>query len=364
MKKLNLVVGAGFSGATVARLLAERGERVHVIDLRPHVGGNAYDTCEHGIMVHKYGPHIFHTDDKATWDFFGRWTKWIPYQHKSLASVDGQLVPLPFNLDSLRMLFPKSMAERLEAKLLAHYGLNVNVPILGLREQADKDLQFLAQYVYEKVFLDYTVKQWGLAPDEIDPSVSGRVPVHVSHDSRYFQDRYQGLPLGGYAALFGRMLDHPNITVSLSTPFKRDMGYDDLFWTGSIDEFFDYRFGVLPYRSVSFDEMALDVEWFQPAAIVNYPCDYDFTRITEHKRFMPVRSGVTVITYEYPREFRQGENERFYPIHMPATSELYDKYAVLSKKTPGVHFLGRLGDYRYCSMDQAAARAMALVNGL
>ncbi len=234
-----IIVGAGISGASLARLLAERGESVLVIDAKDHIAGNCYDCLEDGIMVHKYGTHIFHTNNKDVWDFLCRFTKWYPYQHKVLGLVDGQTIPIPFNLNSLHLVFPKNMADKLELRLIENFGFNKKIPILKLRESGDGDLQFLADYIYQKIFLEYTLKQWGLAPDEIDPAITGRVPVYISRDDRYFQDRYQGIPMGGFTAMVGRLLDHPNIAVQLNTPFDKGMQYKRLFHTGSIDEFFD-----------------------------------------------------------------------------------------------------------------------------
>lgn len=360
----NLIVGSGISGATIARLLADRGEQVRIIDSRPHVGGNAYDSKEHGIMVHKYGPHIFHTNDSTVWRFLSRWTKWMPYQHKVLGLIDGQFVPIPFNLNSLSRLFPSLMASKLEIKLIDRYGLNAKVPILELRESGDGDLLHLSRYIYDKVFLNYTQKQWGLSPTEVDPAVSGRVPVNISLDDRYFQDRYQGIPIEGYSAMLKKMLDHPNITVSLSTPYDHSIEYSRLFWTGSIDEFFGYQFGELPYRSINIDFITLEKSEFQQVATINYPNNYDFTRITEYKHFLGEQSDVTIISCEYPTDFIEGENERQYPINTSLSMEIYNKYLKVAKNLPNIYFLGRLGGYKYCNMDQAVTDAMRLVDGL
>ena len=238
-----LVVGSGISGATVARGLADKGHAVTVIDEKDHIAGNCYDFFdENGIDVHKYGTHIFHTDLKQVWDFVSRFTQWFPYQHKVLALVDGQLVPVPFNLNSVHKIFPNSVANRLEEKLLTNFGFNVKVPILELRKTGDKDLLFLADYVYEKIFLHYTLKQWNMKPEDLDPLVTGRVPVYISRDDRYFQNRYQGIPLHGYTKLIGRMLEHSQIDLRLSTKFNRTMlnQFDKVYYTGPIDEFFDY----------------------------------------------------------------------------------------------------------------------------
>ena len=279
-KSTNLIVGAGISGVSLARKIAEEwNEPVTVIDAKPHIGGNCFDERQDGVMVHRYGTHIFHTDDKNVWDFLSRFTKWYPYQHKVRGLVDGQVVPIPFNLNSLHQLFPQSMAVKMENRLLKHFGFNQKIPILELRKTGDKDLEFLAEYVYQKIFLEYTLKQWELKPDEIDPEITGRVPVFVSRDDRYFQDKYQGIPLEGYTAMIEKMLDHPNISVKLNTPYKKAMTAERMFYTGSIDEFFDYQFGELPYRSIELDFVTFNKLRFQEAAVVNYPCNYDWTRI-------------------------------------------------------------------------------------
>lgn len=360
VKRTNLIVGCGISGATMARILADSGEKVTIIDAKPHIAGNIYDYYQNGICVHKYGTHIFHTNNKTVWDFVSRFCQWYPYQHRVRGLIDGQTVPIPFNLNTLHALFPKSMADKIEQKLLDNFGLNVKVPILELRKKDDKDLQFLAQYIYEKIFLEYTLKQWGKSPDEIDPAVSGRVPVYISRDDRYFQDKYQGIPIGGYTAMVRRMLDHKNIKVRLKTPFNPSMEYDNLYWTGSIDEFFGYKFGWLPYRSERFEFIEFPFPRFQDAAVVNYPCNYDFTRIGEYKWFLNDTAPTTIVSYEYPEAFVPGKNDRYYPIANDDNAALYNKYLELAHGMPNVHFLGRLGDYKYYDMDKAVARAIEL----
>jgi UDP-galactopyranose mutase len=356
----NLVVGAGVSGAAIARLLAENGESAVVVDARDHVGGNCYDYNDGGITVHKYGTHIFHTNIKEVWDFLSRFTKWYPYQHKVLGMVDGRFVPIPFNLDSLRMAFPKSLADKIEDRLLEHFGFDRKVPILELRKTGDKDLEFLAEYVYQKIFLEYTVKQWGQTPEEIDPAVTARVPVYISRDDRYFQDRYQGIPICGFTAMIEHMLDHPNIRVDLNTPYSKTMTAERLFYAGAIDEYFDYSLGELPYRSIRLDFMKFAKPRFQDAAVVNYPANYDWTRIGEYKWFLDDQTADTIVLFEYPEAFRRGKNDRYYPIIGGQNDELYKRYLALARGNGGVYFLGRLGDYKYYDMDKAVARAMDL----
>lgn len=401
MKSQNiLIIGAGISGSTAARLLAETGHTVTVIDQRSHIGGNCYDHWdENGICVHDYGTHIFHTDNKKVWDFISRFTQWYPFQHKVRGLIDGQLVPIPFNLNSIHQIFPSKMAQRLEDKLLKTFGYNIKVPILKLRETDDADLHFLADYIYKNIFSFYTRKQWDLNPEDLDPAVTGRVPVYISRDNRYFQNRYQGIPLDGYTAIFKKMLDHPNITVRLNTRYKdikhlinkaegnveKESGQtikaDAILYSGPIDEYYGYELGELPYRSERFDFHTFDREYFQSEAVINYPNNYTFTRIGEYKHFLGTKSKKTVVSYEYPEPFVRGKNERYYPIVNDTNQALYNQYrekadaeqAKAKEQTKEttenstnrfsvpVHFFGRLGDYKYYDMDKAVERAMALV---
>jgi UDP-galactopyranose mutase len=357
----NLIVGCGISGTVLARKLAEAGEQVVIIDAKEHIGGNCYDYNDDGIMVHKYGTHIFHTNDKSAWDFLSQFTEWYSYQHKVLGFIDGQCVPIPFNLNSLHAVFPKSIADKLENRLLEYFGINKKVPILELRKIGDKDLEMLAEYVYQKIFFEYTFKQWGLAPDQIDPGITGRVPVYISRDDRYFPtDKYQGIPQSGFTEMIKKMLDHKNIKVKLKTLFSKNMEYGRLFYTGPIDEFFDYALGELPYRSIRLDFRKYNYARFQNAAVVNYPCNYDFTRIGEYKWFLNDQSDKTIVSYEYPMAFERGKNERYYPIVGEENNALYVKYLAKAKKLHNVYFLGRLGDYKYYDIDKAAARALEL----
>lgn len=358
-----LIVGAGISGATLARLLAEKNNLVTIIDERDCIGGNCYDFFnQDGICVHQYGTHIFHTENKLVWDFISRFTKWHPYQHKVLGLIDGMEVPIPFNLHSIEQLFPRCLSEKLISSLINNFGYNVKIPILNLANTKDNDLKFLADYVYEKVFAQYTAKQWGLRPDELDKSVTGRVPVLISRDDRYFQSKYQGIPLLGYTELISRMLNHELISVDLNTEFSHSMlgKYDYIFHSGPIDEFFDFSLGQLPYRSLHFDFQTIDREYFQSNAVINYPCNYDFTRIGEYKYFLNTQSKATVISYEYPEVFSLGINERYYPIINEVNNKQYQKYLNLSKKINNISFFGRLGDYKYYDMDKAIERSMSI----
>ncbi|CDE62550.1 uDP-galactopyranose mutase [Fusobacterium sp. CAG:439] len=356
----NLVIGCGLSGAVIARLLAENGEKVLIIDKKNHIAGNIYDyTDENGICIHKYGSHIFHTNSEKVWDFIRRFADLNTYMHKVIAVIDGIETTIPFNINTLYDVFPKSLAMRLEQKLLNNFDYNSKVPILEFQKQNDEDLKFLAEYVYEKVFLHYTTKQWGKKPSEIDGSVTARVPVYISKDNRYFQDKYQGIPLGGYTKMVENILNHPDIEVKLNTAYNKDYSnFKRIFCTGSIDEFFDYKFGQLPYRSVNFKFETHNCEFYQSNAVVNYPCNYDFTRIHEYKYYLNDKSAKTVTAKEYSEHFVSGKNERYYPIVNEDNLALYEKY---KKETPeNVFFLGRLGDYKYYDMDKAVERAIDL----
>ncbi|WP_298628291.1 UDP-galactopyranose mutase [uncultured Thermus sp.] len=366
MKVDYLILGAGFTGATLAeRIARELGKRVLVVDRRQHIGGNAYDEYDpSGVLVHRYGPHIFHTQSKKVWDYLSRFTEWRPYYHRVRAVVEGKPVPLPFSLASLRRLFSERLADRLEEKLLAHFGYGSRVPILRLKEAQDPDLRFLAEYVYKNVFEGYTLKQWGLRPEELSPSVTGRVPILVSYDERYFQDPYQAMPKEGYTALFRRMLDHPNIKVLLGADWKEVEGevrFHRLIFTGPMDEFFGYLHGPLPYRSLRFRLEHHPQPWFQEVGTVNYPGEHPFTRITEFKHLtgqdlLPH----TTVAYEYPEAYTPGENEPYYPVPREENEGRLRLYQEEAAKLKTVLFAGRLGDYRYYNMDQAVARALKL----
>lgn len=364
----NLVVGAGFSGAVIAeRLSSVFDEEVLVIDKKSHIAGNSYDyRDENGICVHKYGSHIFHTNDEKTWKYIKKFGDFNSYQHKVIAVIDGVETGIPFNLNSLYEVFEPSLAQKLEKKLLEKFEENTKVPILKFQQQDDEDLKFLANYVYEKVFLNYTSKQWGVKPEEIDASVTARVPVFISRDNRYFQDKYQGIPIEGYTKLIENMLNNPKIKIKLNTDFAqiKNIEYERLFFTGSIDEFFDFKYGILPYRSVYFDFEEHECEFYQNNSVVNYPNDYDFTRIHEYKYYLNDKSSKTVIAKEYSENFEPQKNERYYPIPKDINMELYQKYLDNAQNLDNVYFLGRLGDYKYYDMDKAVLRALEVFEDL
>ena len=363
-----LVVGAGFSGATIANLLADKAdEQVLIVDKKNHIAGNCYDYRDkNGIMIHAYGSHIFHTKSEKVWNFLKKFTDFNTYMHKVKGILDGIETHIPFNFNTLYDVFPKSYAELLEHKLLDNFNINTKVPILEFQKQDDDDLKYLANYVYEKIFLYYTTKQWGTSPQDVDDSVTARVPVYLSKDDRYFQDRFQGIPLEGYTQVVKNMLKHKNIKIKLNTDYKTlDLKkFDKIFFTGSIDEFFDYKFGQLPYRSVYFKLETHNKEYYQSNACVNYPCNYDFTRIHEYKYYLDDKSPKTVIAKEYSEEFELGKNDRYYPIPNDDNFDLYHKYQYEAEKHKNVYFLGRLGDYKYYNMDGAIERALELFESI
>ncbi len=359
-----IVVGSGLTGATFAERMAAAGKRVLVVERRRHLGGNAYDAYdENGVLIHPYGPHIFHTNSEKVFSYLSRFTGWRPYVHRVLAEIRGQLVPLPFNLNTLHALYPKGLAARLEEKLLQHFGHGARVPILKLRETEDEELKELAEFVYGNVFLNYTKKQWGVPPEALDPAVTARVPVVVARDDRYFADRYQGLPDQGYTRMIERMLAHENIHVLLGVDYLKERDHlkaERVLYTGPLDAFFDYAFGPLPYRSLRFRWRRFAAERALPAAVVNHPNEHPFTRVAEYKQLTGQKSPYTSLSYEYPEPHAPGENEPYYPIPKAENQRLLARYKELMREAPNVLFAGRLADYRYYNMDQAVARALKL----
>ena len=380
LKKYDIwIVGAGYAGAVSARALAEKGKKVLVLERRDHIGGNAYDCLdEYGVLIHKYGPHIFHTNDKKVFDFLSRFTQWRDYQHRVVANIPdpkggGQpgwrlQYPVPFNLTSLEEAFGKEEGKVLGDKLIAAYGPEKKVTILELRQNPDPEIAALADYVYEHVFVHYTMKQWGQKPEDIDPNTTARVPVRLSRDNRYFQDAYQGMPLEGYTKMFERMLDHPNIEVRLGVdarPILKEAG-GPVIYTGQVDELFGFQSGPLPYRTLDFRFETLPQDAFQTHGTVNYTVDQDFTRITEFKHLTGQElPGVTTIVKEYSRPYTGDPGEiPYYAIINPENNALYAKYKAEADKKPNLYLLGRLAEYKYYNMDAIAARALELAEGL
>ena len=377
----SIIIGAGIAGATTARKLAEeKNKKVLVIERRNHIGGNCYDKPDdYGILIHEYGPHIFHTEDEGVRAFLSRFTDWYDFGHEVVAKVGDQLIPVPFNLNTLHMVYDEEKAARLEKKLIEAYGEGSRVPIMKLRENADADVREIAEFVYKNVFLYYTMKQWGQKPEEISPEVTGRVPVVISRDNRYFKDKYQSVPLHGFTPMFEKMLDHPNIEVWLDTDcgdvlkftdgaiyFKDEKFEGDIIYTGAIDELFDCRFGRLPYRSLDFKFEHLNQDSFQEHSVVNYTVSEDYTRITEFK-FLTGQKDTdgTTIVKEYPFAYTGAEGEiPYYAILEEKNQQLYEKYKALTEQFTNFHLLGRLAEYKYYNIDAMCRKAMELAEEL
>ena len=362
-----LIVGAGISGAVSARLLAEKGKSVLVIDKRNHIGGNCYDyTDENGINIHQYGPHIFRTDSEEIWQFLSRFTSWQKYTHKVRAAINDKEVPIPFNFTSIDILFDAQKAKNFKEKLISKYGENKKVPILKLKQSDNKDLQKLAVFIYEKVFYHYTLKQWGFKPEELSGDTLTRVPIYTSYYDGYFTEKYQTIPKHSYTKMFENILNHPNIKIQLNTEFKnlKNIKYKKIFYSGPIDEYFNYKLGPLPYRSLNFEFKTLPQKQFQNVAVVNYTGQEPYTRITEFKHFLNQKNEKTTIVYEYPSAFELGKNERYYPIPKQENEQLYKKYLQLAEKEKNIYFIGRLGEYKYYSMQSAIAAIFELFKEL
>ena len=360
-----LIVGAGISGCVLAeRLSNQLGKKVLLIDKRNHIGGNCYDEINSGITIHKYGPHIFHTNNKKVWQYISSFTQWHLYFHKVLAVIEGEKVPIPFNFNAIYQLFSPKYAEKLENLLNDKFGYGNKIPILKLLESTDKDLKYLADYIYTNVFLGYNLKQWGCKPEDLDSSVSSRIPIYLSKDNRYFQDKYQAIPLNGYTEMFKNIINNKNIELLLNTDFKSAEStykFNKLIYTGTIDSFFDYSYEHLPYRSLNFEYQFLNKSYFQEVSQINYPNNYDFTRITEFKHFLDEKSDKTVIALEYPEDYIIGKNEPYYPIPNEANQLIMEKYKSKAREIEkNVLFCGRLADYKYYNMDQAVAVALQL----
>lgn len=373
-----VIIGAGLAGAVLAERFASSGKKVLVIERRKNVAGNCYDEVDaNGILIHKFGPHIFHTDDAHVWKYLSRFTQWQIYFHRVKAFVDGKPVPIPFNLNTLREVFPKNLADKLEAALLKNFEYGKKIPILDLKKSADADLQFLADFVYEKIFLHYTEKQWGLTPEKISGSVTARVPIFVGRDDRYFNDRFQAVPARGYTQLVKNILDHKNIKLLLNADAREVMTLrgEEIFlfgqkfggrviYTGQLDELFDKKFGALPYRSLAMKFETIDAEIFQEAPSVNYPNNCDFTRITEFKHIHPAHTPRTTILKEFPQAHVAGKNEPYYPIFTDEARAAYEKYSAEVAQFKNITAVGRLAEYRYYDMDDTVKRALEIFDAL
>ena len=355
-----LIVGAGFAGSVLAeRLASQLDASVLVVDKRNHVGGNAYDCYDDaGILIHKYGPHIFHTNSERVFEYLSRFTAWRPYEHRVLASVDGQLVSVPINADTLNKLYGMNLSCREVEQFLATLAEPCEV-----KTSRDVVVNRVGQELYEKFFRNYTRKQWGIDPTELDASVTARVPVRTSRDNRYFTDRFQAMPLRGYTRMFEKMLAHPNIRILLNTSYRDvidEVSFKEVIYTGPVDEYFEYCYGRLPYRSLHFEHQTHDRAMYQPAAVVNYPNEHAYTRITEFKYLTGQEHPRTSVVFEYPR----AEGDPYYPIPQPENAQLYQRYKALADTQSNVHFTGRLGTYKYYNMDQVVAQSLSLFEKL
>ena len=378
MEKI-IVVGAGFSGATIARLLAESGKDVIVVDRRETIGGNAYDYVDkNGIRIQPYGPHIFHTHHKEVYDFLSKFTEWNPYEHRVTARVrKDKFVPVPFNLTSLFQLFSKEKAQKIQEVLVKEIGMAQKVPILELKKHADPLIREFAEFVYKNVFYIYTLKQWGFKPEHLGKEVMERVPVYVSKDDRYFTDQYQAMPKDGFTQMITDILRHPRIQLKLKTDAKKRLTLENgkifldgkeldgsVIYTGCVDELFDYKYGILPYRSLKFKTKALKKASYQNSAVVNYTTSAKFTRITEFTKFTCAPKDSTVIVKEYPTKYKKGKNIPYYPIPLKVNLEHYEKYRQEAEKYENLYLLGRLATYKYIDMDDAVKEAMDLYTSI
>ncbi|PYI77071.1 MAG: UDP-galactopyranose mutase [Verrucomicrobia bacterium] len=356
-----LIVGAGFAGSVLAERLARgSGRSVLLCDRRDHVGGNAYDHADAaGILVHKYGPHIFHTNSREIFEYLSRFTTWRVYEHRVLASVEGKLLPIPINLDTINRLYGLKLSENEVEQFLAARAIKCESP----RTSEEVVLSRVGRDLYEKFFRNYTRKQWGVDPSQLDAQVAARIPVRTNRDDRYFTDQFQCMPRHGFTRMFENMLDHEYIDLALATDFRelrKEVNFRQLIYSGPIDEFFDFRYGKLPYRSLEFRHRTLNREWFQPVAVVNYPNDFDYTRVTEFKHLTGEQHQRTSIVYEYPRS----EGDPYYPIPQPRNASIYSQYRKLAEALPDVRFVGRLATYRYYNMDQVVGQALTLYKNL
>ena len=353
----HLIVGAGFAGSVLAERLANGlGKKVLICDSRPHIGGNAYDFYnDEGILIHKYGPHIFHTNSADIFEYLSRFTEWREYQHRVLASVDGMRVPIPINLDTINKLY----GLRLNASEVTDFFEKAREPREHIKTSEDVVINSVGRELYEKFFKGYTNKQWGLDPSELDATVTSRVPTRSNRDDRYFTDMYQAMPRYGYTRMFEKMLDSPNIQIMLNADYqelKDEIRHKELIYTGPIDAFFDYCYGKLPYRSLEFKHETHDTETFQEAPVINYPNDQAYTRVTEFKYLTGQKHQKTAIVYEFPK----AEGDPYYPIPRPENTELCRKYQALANARDDVRFVGRLATYKYYNMDQIVGQALTV----
>ncbi|MFH1597591.1 MAG: UDP-galactopyranose mutase [Patescibacteria group bacterium] len=366
-KEKILIIGSGIAGLTLAERFASKNRKVTVIEQRNHIGGNCFDyKNKFGLLVHKYGPHIFHTNNKDVWQYLSRFTGWLDYRHKVLGYIDGKTAPIPFNINSLFIFFAKQEALIIEEKLKKNFGYNQKVPILELLKSDDSVIRKLAKFVYKKVFLEYTMKQWGLKPNQIDPAVTARVPVVISRDDRWFFDKYQGMPKYGYTKMFKKMTKKPNIRIILRQDYlnlKEKIEADRVFYTGAIDRYFNYKYGHLDYRYLRISFSTMKKASYQKSAVVNYPAlKFPYTRITEFKKLTGQKSKITTIG----KEFSGPSGFMAWPVNNDKNMKILKKYQKEVKKLNGknIFFVGRLAEFKYYNMDDAVKNSLDLFNSL
>jgi len=374
-----LIVGAGLSGATCARILAENGFEVELIDKNNHIGGNVYDEMQNGIIVQKYGPHIFHTNNEMVYNFLKQFTKGFRFQHTVKANINGKFVPVPFNLDSLQALYPEEDANKIEEILVTEYGEGNKVPIMELKQNANPMIRDFADFVFKNVFEYYTTKQWGRTVDQLDPNIMKRVPVYISRNDKYFTDKFQYQPTNGFTVMVQNMLNHPNIKIKLGVDAKNVLKFDkneilynnqpiadDIIFSGAIDDLLNNKFGKLPYRTLEFKYETYDTDSYQNAPVVNYTVDQNYTRISEFKKFTIQNPNTTstIIVKEYPLEYTNETQIPYYPIVNEDNLNKYKKYVEYIKDYPNFHLIGRLGNYKYINMDVAVNDAIELAKSI
>lgn len=374
-----IIIGAGFAGASLASLLAEKNNKVLVIEKRDHIGGQAYDYFnKDGVLVHKYGPHIFHTNKKEIFQFLSQFTKWHIYNHRVKGYVEDKYIPIPFNLNSIYKVFPEEMARKMENILIEEFDYGKKVSIWDLKKKKNKNLKILTEYIYEKIFYNYTEKQWGVAPDKLDKSVTSKVPVTISRDNRYFYDKYQAMPKNGYTNMFKKMLSHKNINLLLNTDYKEVIKIKEnsiylfnqkvkgeIFYTGPIDYFFDYKFGQLSYRTIDFRFKTFDTRYYQQNSVINYPNNYNFTRITEFKYLTKQNHNKTTIVKEYPSKCEISQNDiPYYPVPKKENRERYNKYKRLISNYENLFMVGRLAEYKYYNMTEVIEKVFKIIKNI